>query len=251
VSIQGMDVDQLRGLAAQLDSDAQTLYRLVTTMNGVTAQMVLLWHGSAAATFETDWQSKNRPALLAAYNTLTSLHAHLVGNINQQASASAANDGLLETVKADVGTVWGDAQRVSEWTGPIGAVSGFIPGTDDLPVFGALGAFGTAMTYATLGVEGYDAGEAVGNHQYAAAGGDLVDATATELKSVDPAEDPELYLAGVDLALLKEDYDLAGQIDWREGVPCPWTGDNFREIYAPVFESLPGEMVGPLREAFF
>ncbi|MGH3278520.1 MAG: WXG100 family type VII secretion target [Trebonia sp.] len=89
----GMDVEQLRGLARQIDADAQALYNLVNSLNGVMGGLVFLWNGPMAATFEQDWQFKNRPALLTAYNTLTNLHTHLVDNINQQDSASAAEGG--------------------------------------------------------------------------------------------------------------------------------------------------------------
>ena len=35
MSFEGMDVDQLQGLAKQVDADAQALYNLVTSLNGV------------------------------------------------------------------------------------------------------------------------------------------------------------------------------------------------------------------------
>jgi len=93
MSFEGMDVDQLQGLAKQIDSDAQALDSLVTTLTGVVGTLTLLWNGPVAVTFEQDWQSKNRPALLGAYNTLRDLHTHLVSNISQQTSASAAEGG--------------------------------------------------------------------------------------------------------------------------------------------------------------
>jgi uncharacterized protein YukE len=74
MSFEGMDVDQLTALAKQIDSAAQALYNLVTSLTGTMGGLTLLWHGPVAATFEQDWESKNRPALLAAYNTLTNLH---------------------------------------------------------------------------------------------------------------------------------------------------------------------------------
>lgn len=91
MSFEGMDVDQLRGLASQINADAQTLSDLVTTLTGVAGRLPLYWQGPVATAFEQDWQTKYRPALLAACNTLTALHAHLASNISQQASASAAD----------------------------------------------------------------------------------------------------------------------------------------------------------------
>ena len=110
MSFEGMDVDQLQGLAKQINSDAQALYNLVTNLTGVIGGLTLLWHGPVAATFEQDWQAKNRPALLAAYNILTSLHTHLVDNISQQQSASTADSygasGLGAAVLGGIATAW-------------------------------------------------------------------------------------------------------------------------------------------------
>jgi uncharacterized protein YukE len=104
--IEGMDVDQLQGLARQIDSDAQTLSRVMAAITGVAGQLVLLWRGAVADAFEQDWRSRSRPALQTAYNTLTDLHTHLVNNINQQTSASAADGGwTLDRITGDAGNV--------------------------------------------------------------------------------------------------------------------------------------------------
>lgn len=118
MSFEGMDVDQLQSLAKQIDSDAQALYNLVNTLNGVTGALTLIWHGPVAATFEQEWQSRNRPALLAAYNTLMNLHGHLVSNINQQKSASAAEGGwTLDRIIGDVRTAWTAWEPVAQRVG--------------------------------------------------------------------------------------------------------------------------------------
>ena len=114
MSFEGMDADQLQGLAKQIDSDAQALDKLVTTLTGVVGALTLLWNGPVAATFEQDWQSKNRPALLAAYNTLTALHTHLVNNISQQISASAAEGGW--TVGHVIDDLWQGTEKVEALT---------------------------------------------------------------------------------------------------------------------------------------
>jgi uncharacterized protein YukE len=115
-------------------------------------------------------------------------------------------------------------------------------------VLDKLGPVGTAMGAISTGVDVGTAGAALAHHDYGSAGGDLVDATADGLKS---APYPPAYLAGATVALFKEDYDLGSQIDWKEGLPNPLTGDNFKNIYVPALESVPGEMVGPLEKAFF
>ena len=81
-----------------------------------------------AATFEQDWRSKNRPALLAAYNTLSDLHTHLVNNINQQTSASAAEGGW--TAERAVG----DFENALTGVGLVG-MTGLLAGT---PIGGAI-----------------------------------------------------------------------------------------------------------------
>lgn len=261
MSFEGMDVDQLQGLAKQINADARALSDLVTTLTAVAARLTDLWHGPLAAAFEQDWQSKLSPSLQAATGTLMDLHTHLQNNVNAQISASAADAGLagtssgtgaiLPAVVAGAGVIWNGAQLAGQFTSPVDTTASLIPGaSDDLPVLGATGDFDTGMAMVTAGVDGAKAGDALANHQYAAAGGDLVDGTADALKAGGP-EDPVPYLAGVTLELGKEDYDLAGQIDWSQGVPNPLTGSNFSTIYAPALEAVPGEMVDPLMKAFF
>jgi uncharacterized protein YukE len=266
MSFEGMDVDQLQTLAKQVNADAQTLSDLVTTLTAVAPRLTAAWHGPLAAAFEQDWQSKLSPSLQAATRTLTDLHTHLANNINAQVSASAADAGpgagpgtgtgggtgaILPVVVAGAGAIWTGAQLVGQFTSPVDTVASLIPGaSDDLPLLDASGDFDTGTAMVTAGIDGAKAGDALANHQYAAAGGDLVDGTADALKAGGP-EDPVPYLAGVTLELGKEDYDLAGQIDWSQGVPNPLTGSNFSTIYAPALEAVPGEMVDPLMKAFF
>src|ERR1700760_3092660 len=115
-----MDVDELTGLAKQVDAAAQKLYNLVSMLSGALGELVLLWHGPLAATFEQDWQSKNRPALLAAYSQLSALHQHLTDNISQQVSASAVESGWTAAV--------GAAEDVLKGAGLIGIPAGLIAG---------------------------------------------------------------------------------------------------------------------------
>ena len=109
-----------------------------------------------------------------------------------------------------------------------------------------LGPVGTAVGLVPVGADLLHVGSDLGRHDYAGAGGHLVDATADGLKDT---KYPPLYLAGATLTLLKEDYDLGSKIDWTQ-VPNPLNADNFRNDYLPTFKSLPGQMVGPLEKAF-
>lgn len=128
-------------------------------------------------------------------------------------------------------------------------VGGVLDDPHAAKVLDIAGKGGNAIGLASAGIDGVKAGDqAFAHHNYGAAGGDLVDATATGLKT---SKNPVAYLAGVDITLVKEDYDLAQRIDWKQGIPSPFSGDNFRTIYVPTFKSLPGQLVGPLEKAFF
>jgi uncharacterized protein YukE len=109
-----------------------------------------------------------------------------------------------------------------------------------------LGPVGTAMGLITVGGDVRHAiADAQGGH-YTSAGGHLVDATAEALKTRGLVG----YLAGADIVIWKENYDLASQIDWKQGVPNPFDAGTFREDYLPTFESMPGQVAGVLKKAF-
>jgi WXG100 family type VII secretion target len=114
MSIEGMDTNQLEGLAKQIDSNSQALYNLVNSINGVIGALIFSWNGPAATTFEHDWQNKNRPALLNAHNILANLHSELIKNIDQQKSASAQDSGW--SVGSVIGGLWQKKEEVEEKT---------------------------------------------------------------------------------------------------------------------------------------
>ena len=105
---------------------------------------------------------------------------------------------------------------------------------------------GTAMGVAKVTVDIGQGGAELYHQQYASAGGHFVDATADGLKTI---PNPVAYLAGGTVALLKEDYILGSQIDWKN-IPNPLNADTFRNDYLPTFESLPGQTVGILAKAY-
>ncbi len=92
---------------------------------------------------------------------------------------------------------------------------------------------GTALGWISVGVDLWHAGEDVANRRYAAAGGELVNATADALQNSD---NPALFLAGVGIKLLKDDYDRDPGM--------------FNAALRPSFDSLPGHLAGPLQKAF-
>ncbi len=114
-------------------------------------------------------------------------------------------------------------------------------------VLETLGPVGTAIGWAAVGSDVGQSAIALHDHQYASAGGHLVDATADYLKT---RGGPVAYLAGADIVIWKENYDLASQIDWKQGIPNPFNAGTFREDYLPTFKSMPGQVAGILEKAF-
>lgn len=270
MAFEGMDVDRLQGLARQIDSDAQALDRLVTTLTGVAEALTLLWNGPVAAAFEQDWQSKNRPALLAAHHTLTDLHTHLVANVSQQTSASAAEGGWtarsviggLEDGMKAIGLVGIPLTLISElgkapaslddaglltkaWSyatddhlfslSPDGV--GWVTSTADFldrshldTGFEAVGLAGSAVGVVHVIKDSYQASEDLNEGNYTGAANEFVDGVADGLQAY---PSPVTYLAGVDLKLL----DQVANLDWKD-TPNPFSGSNFQQDYVPVFQSM-------------
>ncbi len=51
------------------------------------------------------------------------------------------------------------------------------------------------------------------------------------------SRNPALYLAGWATAEWKDDVILAQQINWKQGLPNPFTGDNLKTYYWDSFVS--------------
>jgi uncharacterized protein YukE len=242
MSFEGMDVDRLQGLAKQIESDAQVLYNLVTDLTGVAGGLTLLWQGPMAATFEQDWQSKNRPALLAAYNILTALHTHLVNNISQQTSASAAEGGWTAE------RVVGDFENVLTGIGLVGLTTLL----NDVPVVGGVidgaGLISLPISAYHTVDDQLHVDEDLAQGHYVMAANDFSDEMSDSLQTASGviAADPDLvadpyvdgtvaalYLASVDTKLL----DQVANLDWKD-TPNPISGSNFEQYYLPQFESM-------------
>jgi uncharacterized protein YukE len=234
VPFEGMDADQLRGLAAQINTDAQTLSGLVTTMTGVVAELTLFWQGPMVAVFEQDWQAKHRPSLLAAHDTLTGLHTHLVSNIDQQASASAAEGGWTAE------RIVGDAENFITAAGLVDMTK-LLHG---VPVVGGaltgLGYVGTAVGVYQTGHEMVDSYEELSQGHYVAAANDYTIGAADGLETVggavfdkDPVLGGALILGGVDLKLA----DQVANLDWKD-TPNPLSVSQFKQYYLPEIESM-------------
>jgi len=110
-----------------------------------------------------------------------------------------------------------------------------------------LGPAGAIMSVMSIAADGGQALMAVHDHQYAKAGGDLVDATADGLKT---SKNPVAYLIGANIVIWKEDFDLASGIDWKQGIPNPFDAETFRDDYVPTFKSIPGQLGHTIVKAF-
>jgi uncharacterized protein YukE len=239
MSFEGMNVDQMQGLAKQIDADAQALYNLVNSLNGILAGLIFTWNGPTAAAFEQEWQHKNRPALLSAYTILTNLHKHLVDNINQQTSASAAEGGWTAE------RIVGDFENTVTALGLVGIPVSFLAETSK--VMGVANTGLTGVGYVGAAIDQYHVQEdeehlvtdLVAGH-YVASANDLALGVSDELKAVSvpvgekaPLLGVTIYAAGVDVKLLDE----VANLDWAS-LPNPLTGDNWNTIYGPEFASM-------------
>lgn len=235
--IEGLDIEQMEGLARQVDSDAQTLYDLVTTLTGVIGGLSLIWRGPVATTFEQDWQSKNRPALLAAHNILTNLHTHLVSNINQQKSASAADTGWTATSSSPAKGSWtaervvGDFENVLKLEGLASDLNllGKLEGTPADYVLGPLEVASFGISAWHTANDGYHVANDLVDGHYVKAANDFTDMAADGLKTY---PGPVSHGLGVDVTLLHE----VANLDWKD-TPNPLSGDNFQQYYVPELKA--------------
>jgi uncharacterized protein YukE len=287
--IEGMDVEQLQGLARQIDSDAQTLSRVMAAITGVAGELVLLWRGAVADAFEQDWRSRSRPALQAAYNTLTDLHAHLVSNISQQTSASAAEGGwTAERIVGDsenVATAVGLADLIHDLSGKAynprtkaykeyekawnklikldhdspflkyheSSVlryvhdAKFVQQTDKILVrthiADFLGPVGLFLGAADAGVNTTEALVDLKDHHY----NDAIQHIGSAVEDAGPVG----LLAGGAIKLIDDDYQLGKQIQWSQGAPNPFSGNNFQTDWLPSIEEAPVKTAEIVTKAFF
>ena len=87
---EGMDIDQVADLARQLDANARTLTGIAALLGGLAEALGQQWRGAAAAVFARDFEASHRPAIVAAAQQLSDLHARVIANLGQQQTASAA-----------------------------------------------------------------------------------------------------------------------------------------------------------------
>jgi len=283
LSFEGMDIGEVQNLAARLDANARGLSAVAGVLGGLVTDLERLWLGPAFSAFARDFETSHRPAMLAAAQTLSDVHAKLVANIDQQVTASsgateggvaggfgavlagAAAGGLAGAVLRDASPAWNlvnegfsvEGSVVQDPIGIIGNLAGADPvsGLEDTTlgswltdsdqvqsvdqfftdshvyaVTDKIGDAGEVLGAIGIGVDVVAGGLDVKDGNYAAAGGQAVNATAAGLSYFGPVG----TLGGIDLGLAKADYD-----EITMGGPLPSvTWSNITNEYIPDFTYL-------------
>jgi uncharacterized protein YukE len=242
VPFEGMDIDQVADLAKQLDANARTLTGIAALLGGLAEALGQQWRGPAAAVFARDFEASHRPAIVAAAQQLSDLHARVIANLDQQQTASAVTGfgggaGAAAGAGAGVGTwptvdrVWNDAGTVSTIVGLAGIpVSLLADGSRVDEAFEGAGYVGTAMGVVNVGIDVDKASQALDQRHYAAAVNDEADGVTDGLKAY---PNPIVWGIGVDATLLHDDVNR----DWSD-TPSPLSWANLKNDYWPVYKSM-------------
>ena len=87
MAIEGMDLEQVRAFANQLNSDAEQIENIV---NSLTSQLGnVQWIGNDASKFTSEWDSSYRPQLQSVSTALRDAANVANNNATQQEQASA------------------------------------------------------------------------------------------------------------------------------------------------------------------
>jgi len=265
-----MDIGEVENLATRLDGNARALTAVAAVAGGLVTELERLWLGAGFAAFARDFETSHRPALLAAVQTLSELHAKLVINIEQQqaASSAATEGGGSAAVLAGaaggalLGRAWNDLNtgfgvegviadpigmiknlegadpllgdtKVGSWlrdTDQLKSINQFLGDTHVYTVTDKLGDVGAGLAAIGVVVDVAQGGHDAVDGDYASAGGQAVNATSAGLTFFGPAG----VLGGFDLGVAKADYD-----EITMGGPLPsLTSSNLVHEYIPDFTYL-------------
>jgi WXG100 family type VII secretion target len=84
---QGMDIQRVREIAAQLKKDARTLDGVQSRIQNAVNRMGENWHGADASRFISDWNSHSKKLTTAA-SDITAMSKVCDRNADQQEAAS-------------------------------------------------------------------------------------------------------------------------------------------------------------------
>lgn len=88
VSIDGMDVDEVRGIAADLATQAETLHRIILYVDSLVLKSAQVWRGRDSERFSGWWRSEHRLGLANAEESLRGLGRSAHNNAVEQGNAS-------------------------------------------------------------------------------------------------------------------------------------------------------------------
>jgi WXG100 family type VII secretion target len=88
MAFEGMDTDEVRSLAGQLQTQAQNITQVISSIDSIVASMENVWKGKDATDFQGWWQSQHRPHLNNAEQAIMGLHQSALNNAAQQDQAS-------------------------------------------------------------------------------------------------------------------------------------------------------------------
>lgn len=134
MTVTGMDVDVVSGVATQLDSRAAAISTAATDVDRLVDEAVSQWFGTDAQRFVQEWQAQHRPALVNALQALTQLSATARRNVAEQQQASGAGGEPRCSVVAD-GALSSCAQTVTTGSAPkdVRGLLGLLPGAYSQP----------------------------------------------------------------------------------------------------------------------
>ena len=88
MAFEGMDVDEVRSLAGQLQNQAQKITDVVSSIESIVSSMENVWKGKDATEFLSWWQTQHKPALNHAEQAIRGLHQSALNNAIAQDQAS-------------------------------------------------------------------------------------------------------------------------------------------------------------------
>lgn len=85
----GMDVEQVRGLANQLDQQSQEIHNVIAQIDKLIGQLMGAWQGKDANDFHNWWNSQHKPALAKAQEAIHGLGLSAKNNADEQERVSS------------------------------------------------------------------------------------------------------------------------------------------------------------------
>ncbi len=88
MAFEGMDTEEVRSLAGQLQNQANNITTVMSTIDSIVSSMENVWKGKDATDFQGWWTQQHRPALHNAEVAIMGLHQSALNNAAAQDQAS-------------------------------------------------------------------------------------------------------------------------------------------------------------------